>query len=33
MNQHSSATYFEVMTEFCFFDNVDTAYKYVSRMG
>ena len=25
------SSYFEVMTEFCFFDNVDTAYKRLNR--
>ena len=31
--QSSSGTYFEVMAEFCFFENVDTNYKKASRNG
>ena len=29
----SNSSYFEVMAEFCFFENVDTNYKRASRNG
>ena len=30
-NTFQMTSYFEIMTEFCFFDNVDTAYKRLNR--
>ena len=30
---HGNGSYFEVMAEFCFFENVDTNYKKASRGG
>ena len=33
MNDKGGTTYFEIMTEFCFFENIDTNYKHISQGG